>query len=255
MGKELVKKAASDPRINLSGVFEKKDHRYINQNLGEVLSVKTNLKILSDPDAVFSLSDVVIDFTSPSSTLNNIRYANKNKTPLVIGTTGLTKKIYSEIVKASKKTPILQSHNMSLGVNLLLDLVKQASNILDKYNYDIEISETHHKHKIDAPSGTAISLGEYAAKGRNDILDKVKVLDRNNKKRKTGEIGFSVQRAGEISGEHQVSFIGINDRIDLSHKAFNRSIFVNGAIDAAIFLTKQKPGLYTMANVIKRVNK
>ena len=142
---------------------------------------------------------------------------------------------------------------MSLGVNLLFHLVQKTASTLDDINYDIEIAETHHKHKIDAPSGTAITLGEIASKERKRNFNDIKVYDRINssEKRKTGDIGFSITRGGEIPGEHTVSFIGDNDRIDLSHKAFNRSIFVKGAIEAAIFLSERKTGLYTMEDVIK----
>ena len=141
---------------------------------------------------------------------------------------------------------------MSLGVNLLFELVRQTSSVLKDVDYDIEISETHHKHKKDAPSGTAISLGEIAAEGRKIPFSKNKVLNRTNKrnKRKIGNIGFAVTRGGEIAGEHTVSFIGDNDRIDLLHKASNRSIFVKGAVEAAVFLFKQKPGLYSMKDVL-----
>ena len=120
-------------------------------------------------------------------------------------------------------------------------------------NYDIEIAETHHKHKIDAPSGTAITLGEFASQGRNRNFNEVKVYDRNNKleKRKIWDISFELSRGGEIFGEHTVSFIGDNDRIDLSHKALSRSIFVKGAIEASVFLSKKKNGLYTMEDIIK----
>ena len=143
------------------------------------------------------------------------------------------------------------SSNMSIGVNLLFDLVKKAALSLRGNEYDIEIAETHHKHKKDAPSGTALSLGEYAASGRKTTLTKSKVLDRTKKlsRRKNGDIGFSVTRGGEIAGEHTVSFIGENDRVDLVHKANNRSIFVKGAIDAAIFITKKKPGLYSIKDL------
>ena len=140
---------------------------------------------------------------------------------------------------------------MSLGVNLLFSLVQQVASILDKSDYDIEISETHHKHKKDAPSGTALSLGQYAAKGRKTNFEKVKVLDRTQKSsvRKKGNIGFSVTRGGEIAGEHNVSFIGANDRIDLYHKANNRSIFVEGAIKAVIFLSKKEKGFFNMKDL------
>ena len=144
------------------------------------------------------------------------------------------------------------SSNMSLGVNLLFKLVKQTASALKDTDYDIEIAETHHKHKKDAPSGTALSLGEYAAEGRKTKLNKSKVLDRTKKllSRKKGDIGFSVTRGGEIAGEHTVSFIGENDRIDLIHKANNRSIFVSGAIEAAIFLYNKNNGLFSMKDLI-----
>ena len=135
------------------------------------------------------------------------------------------------------------SSNMSLGVNLLFNLVQQTASALKDSEYDIEIAETHHKYKVDAPSGTALSLGEYAAMGRKTNLKKSQVLmdrTKKNTQRKKGDIGFSVIRGGEIAGEHTVSFIGANDRIDLVHKANNRSIFVSGAIEAAIFIVKEK---------------
>ena len=143
------------------------------------------------------------------------------------------------------------SSNMSVGVNLLFNLVKQTASALKDTDYDIEIAETHHKHKKDAPSGTALSLGEYAAEGRKAKLNKSKVLDRTKKltSRKKGDIGFSVTRGGEIAGEHIVSFIGVNDRIDLVHKANNRSIFVSGAIEAAMFISKKKQGLFNLKDI------
>ena len=144
------------------------------------------------------------------------------------------------------------SSNMSLGVNLLFNLVQQTASVLKDTDYDIEIAEAHHKYKKDAPSGTALSLGEYAAQGRKTILNKSKVLDRTKKltSRRKGDIGFSVTRGGEIAGEHTVSFIGTNDRIDLVHKANNRSIFVKGAIEAAIFLSKKRLGFFSMKDLL-----
>ena len=153
-----------------------------------------------------------------------------------------------------KIIPILHSTNMSLGVNTLFNLVDYSASILDSLNYDVEISETHHKHKLDAPSGTAITLGEYTAKSRKVDFNSVKNFDRTHKlnPRKEGEIGFSVTRGGEIAGEHTVSFIGSNDRIDLVHKASNRSIFVDGAIEAAIFISKKKIGFFNMHDLLLR---
>ena len=253
MGKELVKNSINDPRINFSGSFEHKKHELINKNLSEILNCETNKIVSSEAEEIFLQSDVIIDFTVPESSLSNIILAEKLKKPLIIGTTGLNEEIQKKINVASSQVALLKSSNMSLGVNLLFNFVQKAAAVLDDKNYDIEIAETHHKHKIDAPSGTALSLGEFAAKGRKRNFNDIKIFDRTSKlgNRKTGNIGFSVTRGGEIPGEHTLSFIGDNDRIDLSHKAFNRSIFVKGAIEAAIFLSEKKTGLYTMEDVIK----
>ena len=253
MGRELVKKSIEDSRINFAGGYEHQEHNLINKNLSEILKCETNQTVSADAEEIFSNSDVVIDFTTPGSSLANIKLAQKTKTPLVIGTTGLSSEIYKFIQDASNQIALFQSSNMSLGVNLLFQLVQKTASTLDDINYDIEIAETHHRHKIDAPSGTAITLGEFASKGRKRNFSDVKVYDRTSKtsKRKTGEISFSVTRGGEIAGEHTVSFIGENDRIDLSHKALNRSIFVNGAIKAGLFLSQKKTGLYYMEDIIK----
>ncbi len=253
MGKELVRKSINDSRINFVGGFELKTHELINKKLSEVLNCETDQIVSDDPEKVFNNSDVIIDFTIPECSMANIEFAEKTQTPLVIGTTGLTQEINDKISDVSNKVSILQSSNMSLAVNLLFKLTQQSASILDDANYDIEISETHHKHKIDAPSGTAITLGEFASKGRKRNFNDIKAYDhiKSTEKRKTGDIGFSVSRGGEVPGEHTVSFIGQSDRIDLSHKAFNRSIFVEGAIEAAIFLSQRKIGFYSMEDVIK----
>lgn len=233
MGKELVNQTKNDRRVKFVGGFD----------------IKHNKNFLQK---IFKEANVVIDFSSPSAIQSNIDLALNNKTALVVGTTGLTYKEIKQLKVASKKIPILVSSNMSLGVNLLFSLVQQTASVLSSTNYDIEIAETHHRHKKDAPSGTALSLGEYVAKGRKVNLQKIKVLDRTKKStiRKKGSIGFSVTRGGEIAGEHTVSFIGDNDRIDLVHKASNRSIFVNGAIDAAVFIAKKNNGFFNMNDLL-----
>ena len=253
MGQELVKKSIDDSRTNFVGGFENKKHKLISKSLSEILNYDTNEIISDNAEKVFTKADVVIDFTTPESSFTNIVLAKKTKTPLVIGTTGLNSEILQKIKDNSNHVALLQSYNMSLGVNLLFNLVKKAAAVLDDVNYDIEISETHHKHKVDAPSGTAIMLGKFAAQGRKRNFDEIKVYDRmhKTKKRNTGDIGFSVNRGGEIPGEHNISFISSNDKIDISHKAFNRSIFVNGAIEAAIFLSTKKTGLFSMEDIVK----
>ena len=253
MGQELIKETINNNQLNFVGGFEHSQHKNIQKKISDLINVNTNHIVSSDPKKIFSDSDVVIDFTTPQSTLQNILTASELSTPLVIGTTGLDEKIVDAVKEHSKKIPILQSSNMSVGMNLLFDFVYHAASTLKEVDYDIEISESHHKHKIDAPSGTAITLGEQAAKGRKVDFNDAKELDRINltSVRKKGSIGFAVTRGGEIAGEHTVSFIGKDDRIDLIHKAHNRSIFVKGAIKAAIFLSKQKKGLYSMKDVVE----
>jgi len=254
MGQEIISQILSNKKLSFIGGFEHKLHPMINKKIIDITNIKSDLVVTSNSDQIIKNADVLIDFTTPNSTLSNIKKANANKTAIVIGTTGISEKQKNKIKKYSKKIPILMSSNMSLGVNLLFNLVYKTASVLKDIDYDIEIAETHHKHKIDAPSGTALSLGEYAAAGRNVSLNKTKILDRtkNNKKRKKGEIGFSVTRGGEIAGEHTVSFISKNDRVDLVHKASNRSIFVSGAIEAAIYLSKKENGFFTMNDLFSK---
>ena len=251
MGQELIKKILENKKLVFVGGFEHKSHPMINKKINEITNINSNLTIVSDSSHLIKVADILIDFTTPNSTLLNVKKATIYKTAVVIGTTGMNNNQKNKIKNYSKKIPILMSSNMSLGVNLLFNIVQQAATSLKDSEYDIEISETHHKHKVDAPSGTALSLGEYAASGRKTALSKKKVLDRTNNKtiRKKGDIGFSVIRGGEIAGEHTVSFIGESDRIDFTHKANNRSIFVSGAIKAAIFLSKKKNG-FNMSDLL-----
>jgi len=251
MGQDITKKILNNNKLSFIGGFEHHLHPNINKKLSKITNINSDFVVTSNADQIINKADVIIDFTTPTSTLANVKKASINKTAIVIGTTGITELQKNKIKIYSKKIPIIMSSNMSLGVNLLFNFVEQAAAALKQADYDIEISETHHKHKKDAPSGTAISLGEYAAKGRKTKLKKIKVFDRTKKttKRKKGDIGFSVIRGGEIAGEHTVSFIGQNDRIDLFHKASNRSIFVDGAIDAVIFLSKKKKGFFNMKDL------
>jgi len=252
MGQELIRQILLEKKFTFVGGFEHKSHPMIGKKLNEITDLNSKVVVTNDAESVFKLADVVIDFTTPQSSLSNAKIASATKTALVIGTTGINNAQKIKIKSFSKKTSILMSSNMSVGVNLLFDLVKQAAKSLGETEYDIEIAETHHKHKVDAPSGTALSLGEYAAQGRKTKLDKTKVLDRTRslRKRKKGDIGFSVTRGGEITGEHTVSFIGKNDRVDIVHKANNRSIFVVGALKAALFISKKKSGYFDMKDLL-----
>ncbi len=252
MGQEISKQVLKNKNLVFVGGFEHKKHKSINKSFDAVSDINSSKLVDSSPNNLIKEANVIIDFTTPESTLENLRIASINKTAVVIGTTGMTDAQKKKVEVHSKKIPILMSSNMSLGVNLLFNLVQQTASALKETEYDIEIAETHHKYKKDAPSGTALSLGECAAKGRKINLNKIKILDRTKKLtiRKKGEIGFSVTRGGEIAGEHTVSFIGTNDRVDLVHKANNRSIFVNGAIEAAIFVSKKRSGFYSMNDLL-----
>ena len=252
MGQEISKQILQNKKLEFVGGFEHNKHKDINKPLNKVSDIRSSKLVTANSSQLIKESNVIIDFTTPQSTLENLKIASANKTAVVIGTTGMTDSQKKKVKSYAKKIPILMSSNMSLGVNLLFNLVQQTSAALNDTDYDIEIAETHHKYKKDAPSGTALSLGEHAAIGRKTKLSKSKVLDRTKKltSRKKGEIGFSVTRGGEIAGEHVVSFIGKNERVDLIHKASNRSIFVKGAIDAGIFVSKKKSGFFTMDDLL-----
>ena len=202
-----------------------------------------------DKEAAFKRCDVLIDFTSAKASREHVNLAVKHKKPLVVGTTGLSKVEEAALASAAKKTAVFYTANMSLGVNLLMSLVEQAAAKLDAA-FDIEIFEAHHRHKVDAPSGTALALGRSAAKGRGVKLENVMSLERNGR-RKQGDIGFSVFRGGDVVGEHTVTFAGLGERLELTHKATDRAIFARGAVKAALWLTGKQAGLYSMRDMLE----
>ena len=193
------------------------------------------------PEAIFEGNDLVIDFTTKAATRAHLEAAIRLKKPLVIGTTGLDQDDLKRMEEAAKTCPILYSANMSVGVNLLAVLVEQAASRLGEA-FDIEIMETHHRNKVDAPSGTALLLGRATRREAEPI-------DRNGK-RGTGTVGYAVQRGGDVIGEHSVSFFGPGERLELSHRAHDRSLFAKGALRAAQWLIGQPNGLYSMRDVL-----
>ncbi len=198
---------------------------------------------------LFEISDIVIDFSSPEASLHHAELASQNKKALLIGTTGFSPEQIDQLKKFGEATPILLSANTSLGVNLLVQLTKKVAGILGN-DYAIEILESHHKHKIDAPSGTALALGKAAAEGRNIDFETHKSIDRNGA-RKADDIGFSVMRGGDVVGEHTVYFFGDGERLELTHRATDRKLFAKGAVTTAKWLAGQKPGFYTMDDFLK----
>lgn len=210
-----------------------------------------NLFVTSDVNTFVEQAEAVIDFTTPAATLAVAKAVAKRGGIHIVGTTGMSADEQKQLASYAKEARIVQSGNFSLGVNLLETLVAQAAKLLDD-SYDIEIFEMHHKHKKDAPSGTALMLGQAAAKGRGVKLDEKRVCSRDGitGERKRGDIGFSVQRGGDVVGIHNVLFAGPGEVIELKHQGFNREIYANGAIHAALWAAKQKPGLYSMKDVL-----
>ena len=196
-------------------------------------------------------SDLLVDFSHPDLTLSVIQTAVAHQKPLFIGTTGLDDHCVRTIHQASCDIPILYTSNTTIGISILLKLVEKVADLLNP-SYDIEINESHHRHKIDAPSGTALSLGEAAAKGRQIDFFKHAVLSRQGHTdvRTEGSIGFSCIRGGNIPGEHTVKFIGHDEMIELKHTTFDRSALVSGVLKGIVWLSSQKPGLYAMTDVL-----
>ncbi|MFT4055490.1 MAG: 4-hydroxy-tetrahydrodipicolinate reductase [Novosphingobium sp.] len=204
-----------------------------------------------DVAPVAAQADILIDFSSPSALEGNLDAAIAAKLPIVIGTTGLEERHHWLIDSAAEHIPVLQTGNTSLGVTLLAHLVREAASRLGE-DWDIEIVETHHRMKVDAPSGTALLLGEAAAKGRAVDLAESAVRGRDGitGKREAGTIGFAALRGGSVAGDHTVHFLADNERLSLSHLAENRGIFAKGAVKAAQWLLAQGPGRYTMPEVL-----
>jgi 4-hydroxy-tetrahydrodipicolinate reductase len=200
-------------------------------------------------DSLFKESDVVIDFTSPEALSNHVSLSLNHKKPLVIGTTGLKDNHNGLIMSASSQIPVVIAPNMSIGMTLLSTMVERAASFLDE-TYDIEIAELHHRHKKDAPSGTSLMLGTAAAKGRGETLKELACGPDRNGVRKQGAIGFAVQRGGSIFGDHSVRYIGDEEVIELSHRGLSRKSYAKGALRAAEWVIKQKPGQYSMIDVL-----
>ncbi len=213
--------------------------------ISELVSARGDLSVAE------ATPDVFIDFSAPDALENNLRTAVRVSRPIVIGTTGLAANHQSLIDEAARDLPVLQSANMSPGVNLLTHLVREAASRLGP-DWDVEVLEMHHRHKVDAPSGTALLLAQAAAEGRGVDLDSVSDRGRDGitGPRQNGHIGFAVLRGGSVPGDHQVTFAGDAERIELGHRAENRTIFAQGALQAALWLIGKPAGRYRMADVL-----
>ena len=252
MGRTLVKAIAETKGLALAGALEDARSPLIGWDAGILAGVsELGVKLVGDPAALLEKADGVIDFTIPTATMSLNAAAAKAGKVHIIGTTGLSAADEAAINEAAKAAVIVKSGNMSLGVNLLAALTKRVAKTLDQ-SFDIEILEMHHSQKIDAPSGTALLLGRAAAEGRGIELDRrsVRSRDGHTGARKPGDIGFATLRGGTVVGEHSVIFAGTAERIELTHKAEDRMIFARGALHAALWARNQKPGLYSMMDVL-----
>ena len=252
MGRTLVKAIAETEGAMLVGAIEAEGAVVIGRDAGELAGLGPNgIKVSADAPTLFANADGLIDFTIPAATVVLAEQTAARGLVHVIGTTGLTPEDEKIIAAAAGRSRIVKSGNMSLGVNLLAALVERVAKTLDQ-EFDIEIVEMHHNKKIDAPSGTALLFGEAAAAGRGIGLAgrSDRGRDGHTGARKGGDIGFASLRGGTVVGEHSVIFAGPHERIELVHKAEDRMIFARGAVRAALWAGGQKPGLYSMADVL-----
>lgn len=253
MGQTLVRLISEAPGCVVSGAIERAGAPALGRDAGELAGVgNIGVTISDDPLEVFAKADGVVDFSVPAATVEFAGYAAQARIAHIIGTTGCSPEDDAKIAAAARHATIVKSGNMSLGVNLLAVLVKQAAAALDAGQFDIEVLEMHHRHKVDAPSGTALLLGEAAAEGRAISLEENAVRGRDGitGARQPGTIGFASLRGGSVIGEHSVIFAGPGERIVLSHMAEDRSLFARGAIRAALWANGRKPGLYSMLDVL-----
>ena len=251
MGRALLEAVGSVANSKICAALEHIASPLLGQDAGVLSANAAGLIIAADIDSALTHADVLIDFTCPEATLRHIAACRKQGVNLVIGTTGFSADEKRQIEAASKDIAIVFAPNMSVGVNVMLKLVALATKALHQ-QYDIEIIETHHQMKVDAPSGTALKMGEVAAAAIGKSLDEIAVYARhgNTGERKRGTIGFSAVRGGDIIGEHTVMFAGTGERIEISHKSSSRTNYAEGATRAAVFLADKKNGLYGMPDVL-----
>lgn len=252
MGQMLARAVLETPGVRLSGATVRPGHAWAGRDLGEAMGGPAlGVVVADDPLEVFARSQAVLDFTTPAATVENSVLAAQARLVHVIGTTGLEREDLEKIAAAGRHAVIVRAGNMSVGVNLLTVMTRRVAEVLGP-EYDIEIVEMHHRAKVDAPSGTALMLGEAAAAGRGVNLADVRESGRDGitGARATGAIGFASLRGGDVVGEHQVIFAGPGERVVIGHVATDRMLFARGAVRAAIWGQDRPPGQYTMIDVL-----
>ena len=252
MGRELARIVNETEGCVLSGGLEAPESAHVGADYGELIGIGKNGVIISDkPEIVLAACDGIIDFTIAPATIALVKLTSAMKKIHVIGTTGIDAAGEEAIKTAAQQTVIMKTGNYSLGVNMLAALVKKAAAALGA-EFDIEVLEMHHRHKVDAPSGTALLLGKAAADGRQINLaeNSVRSRDGHTGARNEGDIGFATLRGGSVVGDHTVIFAGAGERLELRHVAENRELFARGAVKAALWCGTRKPGLYNMFDVL-----
>ena len=252
MGGRIIAAVADQKGISLTGAFEKRGHQTVGQDAGVTAGTGTNdILIVDRLESIVSSGDVIIDFTDPDATLRHVKLAVEYGKAMVIGTTGMDAKQQEELEKASRKTPIVFAPNTSVGVNLLFKVLANVAATLGDA-YDVEITEIHHRYKKDAPSGTARKMGEVVALALGRDPDEVIVSGRAGMvgERTEKEIGIFSLRGGDVAGEHTVTFAGLGERIEFTHRAHSRDTFARGAVRAAMWISGRVPGLYDMTDVL-----
>lgn len=251
MGQALLAGVFADDELVLHGALDSPSSVSLDRDAGEMLGKNTGIKITANIEEVIQGADVLIDFTRPEAGMIYLAACKQAGVKYVIGTTGFTEEQKLKINETAKEIALVFAPNMSVGVTLLINLVEQAARIL-KDDFDIEVVEMHHKHKIDAPSGTALRLGEAAALGIGQSLKDCAIYSRegNTGEREAGKIGFATLRGGDVVGDHTVVFAGTGERVELTHKASSRATFALGALRAAKFLKNKKQGFFDMRDVL-----
>lgn len=252
MGLRVLAAIHETPNVLLAAAVERPDHPYLGRDVGEIAGLeKWNISLSGALKEVIASGDVVIEFTNAESSLKNLQMAAENGKSAVIGSTGFAASQIKEVQALTQKIPCVLSPNMSVGVNVMFKIIGDLAKILAE-DYDVEVIEAHHRMKKDAPSGTAVKMGQILAQALNRNFDQVGIYERKGiiGERKRAEIGMQTIRAGDIVGEHTVIFGGLGERLEVTHRAHSRDNFARGAVRAAAWVVKQKPGLYDMQNVL-----
>jgi len=252
MGRAVLSCICEADDLKLVGAITEPGDKWLGRDAGELVGGAAAGVPLTDERAQgLDTAQAAVDFTLPSATEANVRACAEHGTAIVIGTTGLSERQRNALEKAAHEIPIVYARNLSVGVNVFMELVARAAKALGD-GYDVEIAEAHHRHKVDAPSGTALTLGERIAAARGRKLDELAVYARHGQTgpRVPGTIGFSVVRGGNVVGEHAVRFIGAEEEVEFFHRAADRKTFARGALRAARWAAGQAPGLYSMADVL-----